>query len=299
MVIVVVVPFLDEEANLPELLASLAAQTRLPDRLVLVDDGSTDRSHDLAARFALEHDWASALRRPPRAAERDRLASASEMTAFQWALEQVAEEWDVAAKIDADLRLPREMLAAIEREFETNPDLGLAGAYLSEVSADGTPVRLRIGPGHVHGATKFYRRECHAQISPLPEFLGWDTIDEVRARMLGWRTQSFAMPGGDPIHLRARGSHDGMLRGFRRWGRCSFALGEHPLHVCLYAVRQLRERPAVLGGLNYLYGWLAAAIRRVPRAEPALRAYVRAEQLRRIRSRARILANSWTAAGRP
>ena len=58
--------------------------------------------------------------------------------------------------------------------------------------------RVRIGAGHVHGATKFFRRACWEQISPVPPILGWDTIDESTARMRGWRTQSFAMPDGDP-----------------------------------------------------------------------------------------------------
>jgi hypothetical protein len=32
-------------------------------------------------------------------------------------------------------------------------------------------------------------------------------------------------------------------------------------------------------------GWLAAAVARAPRAEPAVRAYVREDQLRRLRRR--------------
>jgi CDP-glycerol glycerophosphotransferase len=50
--IALVMPFLGEEAFLPRALASVAAQTRGPDCLVLVDDGSSDRSHEIAASFA-------------------------------------------------------------------------------------------------------------------------------------------------------------------------------------------------------------------------------------------------------
>ena len=124
-------------------------------------------------------------------------------------------------------------------ELERDERLGLAGSYLQESGA-----RIRIGEGHVHGATKFFRRDCWEEISPVPPILGWDTIDEFTARMRGWRTQSFAMPDGDPEHLRPRGTHDGLLRGYRRWGECSYALGESPLHVALYTLRQMAtERP--------------------------------------------------------
>jgi biofilm PGA synthesis N-glycosyltransferase PgaC len=282
---VVIVPFLNEAQFLPTFLDSLASQTRAPDRLLLVDDGSSDNSYRIAAEFAARHPHASALRRPPRPARRDRLATAAELRAFQWALEQVERPWDVVAKLDADLRLPAETLAVIEQRLEADPKLGMAGSYLTEVGPDGVAARLKIRAEHVHGATKFYRRECYERIAPLPDIIGWDMIDEIRAQMQGWRTQSFAMPGGDPLHLRRRGDHGGMLRGFRRWGEGAYAMGEHPLHVVLLGVRRMDERPRVLGGLNYIVGWAGAAIRRFPRAEPELRAVVRRGQLARIRAR--------------
>ena len=60
--LVAIVSFLDEERVLPAFLGSVAAQTRPPDRLLLVDDGSRDGSAALAETFARRHDFAS-LRR--------------------------------------------------------------------------------------------------------------------------------------------------------------------------------------------------------------------------------------------
>ena len=85
---------------MPVFLESLAAQTRPPDRLLLVDDGSTDGSHEPAAEFAAEHEWAQLLRRPPRPTERDRLATAKELVAFQWGVTQLDVDWDVVGKVD-------------------------------------------------------------------------------------------------------------------------------------------------------------------------------------------------------
>ena len=281
MILAVCVPFLNERDYLQDFLASLAAQTRLPDRLLLVDDGSTDGSHELAAEFAAGHDWALLVRRPPRPPERDRLATAKELEAFQWAVEQLDVPWDIVAKLDADLRLTPRMLETLVGELERDERLGLAGSYLQEHRS-----RIRIGEGHVHGATKFFRRRCWEEIQPVPPILGWDTIDEFTARMRGWRTQSFAMPDGDPEHLRPRGTYDGLLRGYRRWGECSYALGESPLHIALYTLRQMAtERPRVAGGASYAAGYAGAALRRAPRAEPAVRASVRREQKQRIKAR--------------
>jgi biofilm PGA synthesis N-glycosyltransferase PgaC len=266
----------------------MAAQTRLPDRLVLVDDGSTDSSGEIAAEFARGREEVLVLCRPPGPRSRDRLAEADELKAFQWAVAQLDPNWDLVAKMDADLRLSPATLETIERAFASDPCLGMAGARLSETGPDGRMVRLVSRPEHVEGATKFYRRACWDDIAPLPPILGWDTLDEVRARMRGWRTASFSVPGGDPLHLRRMGGHGAILRSFRRWGVCSYGYGAHPLHVLLYGLRLMRSRrPRVIGGLNYLVGWALAALRRPPRAEPELRQVVRHDQLERIRRRAR------------
>jgi poly-beta-1,6-N-acetyl-D-glucosamine synthase len=286
MRIVAIVPFLNEARFLPVFLESLAAQTRPPDRLLLVDDGSTDGSGAIAAAFAERHRYARALTRPPRPPRHDRLATADELKAFLWALERVDEPWDVLAKLDGDLRLNPVTIAELERQLLADPELGMAGSYLSEETEGGVRTRLRIRDGHVHGATKFYRRRCWDEIAPLPTIIGWDTIDEVRARMRGWRTQSFAMPGGDPQHLRARASHDGVARGLRRSGAGAYALGDHPLHVALFSLRHLSGPHGVLGTANYLAGWCGAALRRGPRADPDVRAHISQDELRRIRRRA-------------
>jgi glycosyltransferase involved in cell wall biosynthesis len=282
--LVVVIPFLNEEEHIATLLDSIAAQQRVPDRLVLVDDGSTDRSPEIAADFAADHSFATLLRRPVRAPERDRMIKAGELEAFQAGLAQVGEPWEVAAKLDADLDLPPDFLAEIERRFEADPQLGMAGAYLS-VMKHGGVWKQRCPADHVEGATSFYRRECFDQIFPLPPILGWDTIDEVRARIHGWRTRSFSIPSGDPLLLRRTGSHDGVLRGFRRSGLAAWAYGAHPLHVIGSAAVRTKYRPRVLGGLNYLIGWAGAALRRAPRAEREVRRRVRRESVERLRRR--------------
>lgn len=285
MQLLAVAAFLNEERLLPRSLASIARQTRLPDELLLIDDGSTDCSAAIAEDFVREHPWARVLRRPARPPERDRLASAGELVAFQWGLAQARPGWEIAAKLDADVEFTADTFATVEQAMLADDRLGMAGAYLSALGADGSRRREANPPDHVRGPNKFYRRACYEQIAPLPVHLGWDTIDEVRARMAGWRTASLEIPGGDPLHLRPVGSHDGLLRGWRRWGVCAWCYGEHPLHVLAVAVQRAGDRPPILGSVNYVAGWAGAALSHAPRPEPELRAYVRRDQLRRLRRR--------------
>jgi poly-beta-1,6-N-acetyl-D-glucosamine synthase len=283
-----IVPFLDEQRHLGRFLDSIGAQQRPPDELLLVDDGSSDESPELAAEFAKRHEWVRLLRRPRRPPSTDRLADAPELVAFQSALSQVAGPWDVVVKLDADLVLSPDLFGTLERAFLEQSDLGIAGTYLSVLDPEtGELQRERCPPQHVRGATKFYRRACFEQIAPLPTMLGWDTIDEIAARRRGWRTASIACPTGDTVHLRPTGAETGQLRAQFRWGRCAYGIGQHPVWVAVSALRRLRARPRVLATAAFLAGWATGLVRRVPRAPPELRAFGRREQIGLLRGLAR------------
>jgi biofilm PGA synthesis N-glycosyltransferase PgaC len=278
----VIVSFLDEARFLPRLLASIERQTRLPDRLLLVDDGSTDGSGELAGAFAARHEYAVAVQRPLRTREADRLAGAAELRSFDWAVGRLDEPWDVLAKLDADLELHPQHFERILEEMEVDPRLGLAGACLSDVREDGSAARQPAPRWHVRGATKFYRRECFEDIQPIRVQLGWDMIDELKSRQAGWRTESFELPGGDTLHLRPTGQHDGLWRAYRRWGECAWGYGAHPAFVLLGVVKRMAWRPYVVGGVLYAVGYMQAAARRLPRVEPSVRAFVRREEARQV-----------------
>ena len=285
MRLAIITSFLNEEGYLGRLLQSLDRQQRPPDRLLLVDDGSIDSSAEIAQRFVDAHPYATLLRRPSRPPEPDRLATAAELRSFQWALERLEDNWDVVAKLDADIELTPATLQSLEGHFAADPRLGIAGPYLSVARSGAEPVRQRGRPEHVAGPVKFYRRRCYEEIGDFPAILGWDTFDDIAARRAGWRTASFAMPDGDPLHLRPVGAHDGLPRAWRRWGRCAWGYGEHPLLVALVAAQRMRDPPFLVGSANYVLGYLRAAAAGAPRADPDLREYVRRQQLARIRRR--------------
>ncbi len=280
-----IVCFMDEAEHLPLLLRSIAAQTLRPAQLLLVDDGSRDASGEIAAAFAREHSWARVLRRPPKLPSKDRLAAAGELVAFEWAAGQLEDPWDVILKLDGDLVLNSGLFEEVCRRFEERPQLGITGPHLSIRAPGGGLTREDNPPEHVRGATKFYRRECYEQISPIPAILGWDTIDEMRARREGWATESFEVRGGDCVHLRPSGQYDGRLRSLRRKGHCAWAYRAHPLWVLLGGVKRMRERPIVLGGASYVWGWVAAALSRQPRAERSLGALARRESVAKLSAR--------------
>jgi biofilm PGA synthesis N-glycosyltransferase PgaC len=274
--LVVVVVFLNEARFLQGFLGSIARQTRLPDRLLLVDDGSSDESLEIAYQFSETCDWASVLSRPVRPAAADRLADAPELKAFEWAIPCIGTDWDVVCKMDADLLLGPEAISAVMESFEGEAQLGMAGIRLLERTETGSLVamgHIASPPEHVEGPVKFYRRECWDAISPLSPILGWDTADECDARRRGWRTMSVGGSNVTSLHMRRMGSHGSVLRSFRRWGVCAWGYGAHPLHVWLFGAQlMLRRPPRVIGG---------------PRVSADLRAHIRRQQMQGIRHRVR------------
>lgn len=279
--LLVVVPFLNESELLPDLLDSLARQSREADLVLLVDDGSTDGSIEVCRPFVEERPNWRLIERPRRPPEADRLLRASVFRAFSEAFASVP-DWDVAVKLDADLVLPPQHFEVILDFLAANPRIGIAGAFLSAETPEGL-IREEHPASHVRGPNKFYRRACWDAIQPLPPILGWDIIDETTARLRGWETASVELPGADPVHRRKTGAHDGRVRAFRRWGVGQYAAGMPPLGILAGAASRARQQPYVLGSAAYLTGWTQAAIRRVPRASPEVRRKFRAEQHARIR----------------
>jgi poly-beta-1,6-N-acetyl-D-glucosamine synthase len=277
--LLVISPVRNEAAHIERVALAMAAQTRPPDLWVVVDDQSTDETPQILARLAERLDFLQVLNAQPAdaAGAKDRLAVAAEARAFNIGLNSVPwQTFTHIAKLDGDIELSPRYFEQLLAEFERDAGLGLAGGVLTERSGDGWKEEHAPSDYHVRGALKCYTRNCLEAIGGIPERLAWDTIDEVYARMRGFRTRS--LPEIVAIHHRPWGSADGTLRGRARHGRCVY-ITHYPLAwVSLRAVKTASERPALFSGLAFLGGYLWAGVVRTPQVEdPAFRAFVRRE----------------------
>ncbi len=145
----VVVPFFNEERFLAATLASLAAQTRPPDRMVLVDNASSDRSPAIARAFAATH--------PELRVEVRREARAGKASALACGLADIRD--GLVATCDADTFYPPHYLGAAEALFDRREDIAAVIAC-GVSSADPAATRIsrlkgavmaRLAPGQAHG----------------------------------------------------------------------------------------------------------------------------------------------------
>src|SRR5215204_4784863 len=90
----------NEETFIEKTLASVVAQTILPERWVIIDDGSTDRTPEIAEQYAQRFAWIEMVRRPHRTGR----SFAGKAHAVNAALERVrAAEGNIVGNLDADV----------------------------------------------------------------------------------------------------------------------------------------------------------------------------------------------------
>jgi glycosyltransferase involved in cell wall biosynthesis len=283
--LLLVTPARNEAVHLERTIQAVAAQTRLPDLWLVVDDGSSDATPEILERWAAQLPFLRVLRAPQRDNEAggDRLALAAEARAFNWALGGVeVDEFSHLGKLDADIELPPHYFERLLERFDREPELGVAGGGLLEQGRDGWYL-TKVPAYHVRGALKLYSRECFEAIGGIEERLGWDTIDETYARMNGFSTRS--LPDLDARHHRPVATRGGTLRGRARHGQCAYILRYSTWWVALRSFKVACSRPFGISGLAFFYGYVRSAVRREERVEDErFRRFV----ARELRSRARL-----------
>jgi poly-beta-1,6-N-acetyl-D-glucosamine synthase len=266
----VITPVLDEADNLPNLAGSLAAQTLVPVRWMIVDTGSTDETLDVARGIAADTGWTRVLELPAETRERG-APIVRALHAGIGALDLVP---DVLVNIDADVTFEPDYFARLLDVFARDPSLGIASGSAWELEEGEWRQRFVTG-GTVWGATRAYRWECLQAVVPLEERHGWDGIDQLKARARGWRTLTVTdLPFR---HHRREGTSDGSRWAhWRTNGETSYFMGYRPWYLAARTAHRLRHEPAALG---LMVGYARAAVRRGPRMDdPAARAVLREDQ---------------------
>jgi glycosyltransferase involved in cell wall biosynthesis len=279
---VLITPAHNEEAFIEKTLASVVAHTMLPERWVIVDDGSTDRTAEIVKSYAKRYPWVELIRRPRRS---DR-SFAGKVHAFNAGLERVqgSLEFEVIGNLDADLSFDPDYLEFLIGKFAEDPRLGVAGTPFTEDGGYDTARDSFEGENHVAGGCQLFRRQCFADVGgyiPNPAG-GIDWIAVTTARMKGWRTRSF--PEKRFHHHRTLGTagRSGMAASFS-YGEKDYYLGGSPVWQMFRVAYQTAKRPG--DGLAMLAGYCWAALRRTKRpVSPELMRFHRREQMKKLRS---------------
>src|SRR6184192_2969903 len=278
---VLITPAHNEEAFIERTLTSMVAQTRLPERWVIVDDGSTDRTAQIVEGYASRYQWIELFRVP----ERIDRSFAGKVHAFNAGLERILSlRFEVIGNLDADLSFDPEYLGFLIGKFAEDPRLGVAGTPFTEDGGYDTARDSFEGKNHVAGGCQLFRRQCFEEVGgyiPNPAG-GIDWIAVTTARMKGWKTRSF--PEKRFHHYRTLGT-----AGKSNWA-ASFSYGEKDYYLGGSPVWQLfrvvyRSMKQPIDGVALLAGYGWAALRRTNRpVSKDLMRFHRQEQMRKLRA---------------
>lgn len=255
---VIVSPVKDEEQYVEMTLKSVTSQTMLPVLWVIVDDGSKDGTTGIIHRYLASYSFIRLVSNPNAGI---RQTGSAVIRAFNHGYHEIgATGYDFIVKLDCDLSFGNEYFEKLLERFLMEERLGIASGVYLEPDRIGTWKEIVMPAYHAAGACKVLRRECYEEIGGFVAAAGWDTVDEIRAMTLGWRTTHF--PPLQMKHHKLEGSGIGMLRTGIMHGEIYYRTGGDKLFFALKVLQRMAARPIVLGGLALMWGYLKSVLTR-------------------------------------
>ena len=269
----------NEEAYIAKTLNSVVNQTVLPEKWVIISDGSTDRTDEIVTQYAKKHDFIQLIR-----ADSDAQRNfGSKVKAVNYGYQIVKKEtFAFVGNLDADISLNPLYYEYILKKFAANDALGVAGGHRYD-NYKGRFIKVNCALNSVGGPYQLFRRDCFEKIGgfiPL-EYGAEDAAAEISARMYGWQVKSF--PEIMSYHHRCTGGATrNVFKSLFRNGYRLYVIGYHPLFYTLSAIRKVTGKP-YLGSLVELAGFYWAGARRFQRpVSDKFINYLRSEQMTRM-----------------
>jgi glycosyltransferase involved in cell wall biosynthesis len=282
-VYVLVTPSRNEAAFIEKTLESVVRQTVLPEKWVIVNDGSTDETGAVAAKYAEKYPWIEVVNLPVRQ-ERN---FAAKVNAFNAGQERVKDlDYELIGNLDSDVSLEEDHFEFLLLKFKDDARLGVAGTVFKEESGYNSETDSSEGQLHVSGQCQLFRRQCFEEIGGYfaNKAGGIDWIAVTTARMKGWKTRSFREKSF--FHHRHLGTAErSVFAAAFSYGEKDYYLGGHPIWELFRVGFRMLKRPYLIEGfaLGLGYGW--AAVRRVRRPiSMELMAFHRREQMRKLKA---------------
>jgi len=280
---VLITPVYNEAKLIEQVIKSVIDQTIPPQKWVIVDDGSTDRTTKIIKQYEVKHNFITCLRLQREDVE-------SYYSRRVWVVLTGIEaaktlDYDFLGVLDADITCEPTYYEGLLVEFDRNPKLGIAaGVYKYEIN--GCLHKVLIDRLCTPGSNHVFRRECYEQIGgyiPL-KYGGDDSLVDIMARMYGWKTWNF--DEYPVIQHRPVGTGDGrsVLWARFRQGLTEYGIATRPAFMLAKSFRRaFLEKPYLTGSLarmaGFLYGYWLREERKIP---PAAIDFVRREQIRRL-----------------
>ena len=256
---VVVIPAHNEAQFIGLTLQSLADQTYLPYKVIVVNDNSTDTTAAVVQEFSQKHAYISLINN---LSDAEHLPGSKVIRAFQVGFDTLGKDFDIVVKLDADLILPLDYFETILTQFDDDMAVGMAGGFAYIENNKGEWVLENLtDKDHIRGAFKAYRRACFEEIGGLKPAMGWDTVDELLCHFYGWKVVTDARL--QVKHLKSTGANYNNKARYKQ-GEAFYSLGYGFIITCISSAKLafMKKKPGLF--LDYMMGYFRALWQRKP-----------------------------------
>jgi glycosyltransferase involved in cell wall biosynthesis len=248
----VVIPAYNEQEFIKETLNSLLNQTVLPQRIVVVNDNSTDATASIVSQYAKNHTFIKLVNKQSSAVH---LPGSKVIRAFNTGLETLNDQYDFIVKLDADLILPKNYFEKVIEYFKADPEIGMVGGVALIEKNGNWIVENLTDNDHIRGAFKAYRKKTFNQIGGLKPAMGWDTVDELLCRYYQWKIKVDTTL--QIKHLKPTGAvYDASAR--YKQGGAFYCLGYGLPITCIAATKLALKKRKPLLFIDYIKGYFMA-----------------------------------------
>ena len=253
----IITPAKDEEKSLPGLIQSVVEQTIKPNLWVIINDGSTDRTPELIEDAKTKNGWIQTIHLKEGVRDLGIHCSQICIAGFEFAVEFCKKHnvnYDYIALIDADMILEETYIERLMKEFDKNPELGIASGEVWNI----------IGGKRIHskqrgdlpcGGARLWRRRCFEETGGYLVTYAPDSASNVKAKLKGWETRSFEEI--EVTSIRALGSAEGYWKEFKGFGIYCHYVGFNLSYVIIKVIRFSFKKPYYIG-LAFLYGYFSS-----------------------------------------
>ena len=184
MKVYIIIPAHNEEKFIKHTLESLCNQTLLPDKILVVNDNSSDKTEEIVNWYIAKNEFLDILNI---SSSGEHVPGSKVINAFNAGLNTLDHNYDIICKFDADLIFPENYLETIVQHFKNNNSAGIVGGFCYIEKKGSWVLENLTNEDHVRGALKAYRTQCFDDINGLKSAMGWDTVDELLAEYHNWQ----------------------------------------------------------------------------------------------------------------
>lgn len=275
----IISPVKNEERYVEFTLRSVTEQTLKPLTWIIVDDGSTDNTPQIIKRYLAKHSFIRLVQNPTAGV---RQTGSAVIRAFNYGCKFIQDDkYDFIVKLDCDLSFEPDYFEMLLKRLTNDKHIGISSGVYCERNGAGFWKEVIMPSYHAAGACKILRKKCFDEIGGFIETAGWDTVDEIRAMTLGWKTCHFRDLRMN--HHKPEGSGIGTIRTYTMHGEIYYLTGGDKVFFLLKVLHRMTVKPYVVGGFALLWGYLKSFFKKKPLLVSETEAkYYRAKLRKRI-----------------